>query len=247
MSLFIQMAGTGSAFAKKYYNNNALIYCNHYCLMIDFGITAPTALYAMNKSFDEIDGFLITHMHADHVGGLEELAFQMRYLFGRKPVLHIPLPLIEPLWNHTLKGGLENEAEGLTKLDDFFRIIPIEEKKPRVISPGLTVEMIRTPHIPGKPSFSLIINDDLFYSADVVFNRELLDYVHASRQCRYILHDCQLMSPGVVHAALDELLTLSEDLQLKIHLMHYGDDMESFIGRTGHMTFLRQHKLYDFT
>lgn len=45
MTLRIQMIGTGSAFAKKYFNNNALIYTKIGKLLVDCGITAPQALY----------------------------------------------------------------------------------------------------------------------------------------------------------------------------------------------------------
>jgi hydroxyacylglutathione hydrolase len=246
MGVRLQMAGTGSAFAKKYYNNNALIYTDDHTLMIDFGITAPASLFAMNKKMNEINGVLITHLHGDHVGGLEELAFQMKYMYGKKPTIFISPALIEPLWENSLKAGMENAAEGATTLASYFDIVPIQEKQRIEVYPGLTLEIFRTDHIPHKISYSLFLNDDLFYSADTVFNQEMLEYVHEVRKCKYILHDCQLQSPGIVHAALEQLLTLPDDIQEKIYLMHYGDDMESFRGRTGKMTFLEQHTMYDF-
>lgn len=42
MSLQLQMLGTGSAFAKKYFNNNALLGDGSFTLLIDCGITAPS-------------------------------------------------------------------------------------------------------------------------------------------------------------------------------------------------------------
>lgn len=51
MGLQLQMLGTGSAFAKKNYNNNALLLGDDFTLMIDCGITAPTSLYQLGKKF----------------------------------------------------------------------------------------------------------------------------------------------------------------------------------------------------
>ncbi|MNN48309.1 ribonuclease Z [compost metagenome] len=120
VTLRLQMLGTGGAFAKKYYNNNGLLYANDFTLLIDCGITAPISLHQLGVSLTEIDAILITHIHGDHVGGLEEFAFRMKYEFGRKPILYIADALTEPLWENTLKGGMGQE--NITCLDDIFEV-----------------------------------------------------------------------------------------------------------------------------
>jgi ribonuclease BN (tRNA processing enzyme) len=240
--LKLQMLGTGSAFAKAFYNNNALLQIGGRTLMLDCGITAPMALHELGRSFDDIDAVLITHIHADHVGGLEEFAFQMKFVFRRKPVLYIAETLVHQLWEHTLKGGLQQE-EGDT-LDDYFDVRPLAEGQPTELLPGLRVELLRTRHIPNKPSYSLLLNHTFFYSADMVFDGELLSRLVSERGVSLIFHDCQLHPPGVVHADLAKLLTLPEHLQQKIFLMHYDDNQPDFIGRTGKMKFIEQHKMY---
>lgn len=239
----LRMLGTGSAFAKAYYNNNALINIGGLRLMLDCGTTAPRVLHQLGIEFNEIDAVLISHIHADHVGGLEEFAFQSKFKYKRKPALYIAETLAEPLWEHSLRGGLEQE--GLNSLDDFFDVRPIEPGKAVTIFPDLQVELLRTPHIPGKISYSVLINDFFFYTADMQFDRDLLEKLVAERGVNVIFHDCQLFSPGAVHATLTELLTLPDDLQEKIYLMHYGDNQPDYIGRTGKMTFIEQHKVYE--
>lgn len=242
MTLRLQMIGTGGAFAKKFFNNNGLLSTEDFTLLIDCGITAPLALHQLGKSLEKIDAILITHIHGDHVGGLEELAFRMKFIHGKKPVLYVAESLVEPLWEHTLKGGLTQE--GIACLEDAFDVKLLREGEPTQLSPKLAVELIRTPHIPGKASYSMYINSEIFYSADMIFQPELLAKLVYERNCRKILHEVQLTGPGQVHTTLKELLSLPSDIQNKISLMHYGDEMESFIGATGEMSFLRQHEVY---
>lgn len=243
MPLRLQMLGTGGAFAKKYYNNNALLYADDFTLLIDCGITAPMALHAIGKPVDDIDAVLITHIHGDHVGGLEELAFRRKFGSAHKPILYIAENLVEPMWENTLKGGLSQDGV-IDSLNDVFDVHLLTEGQPAQLAPELTVELIRTPHIPGKPSYSLYMNEEIFYSADKTFQPELLEKLVRERGCRRILHEVQLTGPGEVHTTLQELLTLPPEIQRQILLMHYGDEMESFRGATGEMDFLLQHEVY---
>jgi Metal-dependent hydrolases of the beta-lactamase superfamily III len=239
--LEILMLGTGNAFAKKYYNNNALLYQNGYTLLIDCGITAPLSLHQLGQPLDGIHAILITHIHADHIGGLEEFAFRMKFQYRKKPVLYVPDILVEPLWEHSLRGGLEQEH--WRTLDDYFEVQRVREGAPAELHDGLTVEIIRTEHIPGKISYSLLFNNSFFYSSDMRFQPGLVTDLVRNRGC-VVFHDCQFVTPGAVHATLDELLTLPEDVQSKVYLMHYADDRERYEGRTGRMTFIEQHVRY---
>jgi ribonuclease BN (tRNA processing enzyme) len=244
MSLTIQMLGTGSAFAKNYYNNNALLDSGKGKLLIDCGTTASLALYRMGVHLPEIDAILITHIHADHVGGLEEFGFQMNILYGRKPVLYIAEPLIHPLWEHTLKGGMQQQGM-IDKLEDVFEVKVLIPDQSAGVVPGIEVELIPTRHIPGKDSYSLFINRHLFYSADMTFDPGLLNHLVDQRSCRSIMHEVQLRGAGEVHTTLDELLSLPIPLQERIHLMHYSDDMEQFREKAGIMPFLEQQRVYN--
>jgi ribonuclease BN (tRNA processing enzyme) len=239
--LNIQMLGTGSAFAKCYYNTCASIEAAGRTVLIDCGHTTPKSIHAIGKSFADYDALIISHIHADHVGGMEEYAFKMKFIYNRKPQLFVPADLAEPLWENSLKGGLLQP--GMTTLEDYFEVNLLSPGQPAELFPGFVVEPFLTKHIPGKLSYSFLINGTLFYSADMTFDAGLLHSL-VERGCKMIFHDCQLRPPGVVHATLDELLTLPEWMQERIWLIHYDDAKPEYEGRTGKMQFAEQHHIY---
>jgi ribonuclease BN (tRNA processing enzyme) len=240
--LYITMIGTGSAFAKKYDNNNALIEANGYKLLVDCGITLPKALHEQGHTFSDLDAVLISHIHGDHVGGLEEYAFQMMFKYNRRPVLYLAESLVEPLWENTLRGGLTQES--LNRLDHYFEVRPLALNDNIELHPGITVRLLQTKHIQNKPSYSFIFNNRFFYSADMRYDPSLLQQL-VEEGVTTIYHDCQLEAPGIVHASLEELLELPQAIQMKTWLMHYGDAIEQYEGRTGHMRIVKQHKKYE--
>jgi ribonuclease BN (tRNA processing enzyme) len=255
----LTMVGTGGALGYKYYTNSCLVETEGYSLLIDCGETTPLGLHAMGYDLSKLDGIFITHIHGDHVNGLEKLAWTMRYILKRKIDLIGDAMLLNQLWEQTLRGGLEDAEEGTLTLDDLFNVIPMEPLynpdvksfhdngtiwKRLELAPSLRLEMIRTQHIRGKASYSVFINDNIFYSGDVRFMPELFDYLTIERGVGVIFHDVSFHDESIVHAPLAKLLTLDEDLQRSIWLMHYGDNMEDFIGKTGKMRFLSQGITY---
>jgi ribonuclease BN (tRNA processing enzyme) len=246
VSIQIQMIGTGSAFAKRYFNNNAILSVNGFRLLIDCGVTAPYALHQLGVALPELDGILITHIHGDHIGGLEEVAFRMKFVHQDKLALFVPSAIEKPLWDSSLRGALEEKTSHCIDLESYFHVKSLKAEQPVFLHEGLTLELIPTKHIPNKPSYAVLLNDSVFYSSDMTFDPALLTALVTSGRCKHILHDCQLTGPGQVHTTLQELMTLPESIQERIWLMHYSDDRDQFIGKTGAMRFIEQAQTYTF-
>lgn len=260
--------GVGSAFAQKHNQLNLLLVKGDNHVLVDFGMTGPRALAeTADLKPTDIDVILPTHSHADHVGGIECLALMNRYvgqrLMGKpKTKMIINEEYQRILWTHSLQGGLEwNEKDMNTsqKLDfaDFFDVIrpKWKTKQPREIYElthgDIKIEMFRTNHIPEQSdawedsfvSYGLFVDDHVFISMDTKFDTELIGMY--SDRSDIMFHDVQFF-PGAVHAYLEELKTLPQEIKDKMHLMHYADnydeqDISDFAGWT------EQGAIYRFT
>jgi hydroxyacylglutathione hydrolase len=235
----LKMIGTGSAFSKRFYNNSALITTEQgYRLLIDCGHSVPKGLKEQGLSLEDVDGILVTHLHNDHIGGLEEAAlFNMFNLGGRKMDLFVPAEILDDLWDKSLCAGLE---PGGFLLDDYFNVRPLHLNHGFHLF-GNTITLYQTKHVKGMFSVAVGIDEILFYSSDTVMDEDLITI--AERHST-IFHDCQLEGFGAVHSTLEELLQLPVEIQIKTFLMHYGDNMEDYIRKTGEMDFAIQGKEY---
>ena len=104
----IQFVGAGSAFNKEDGQSNMLVIANSgKKLLIDCGTYCWQFAKMINVGYKDIDALYISHLHADHVGGIEEMAFCTYFGKLPRPKLYCNRQLMHELWNETLRGGLE--------------------------------------------------------------------------------------------------------------------------------------------
>lgn len=241
--------GVGSAFAKTLFQTNLIIVKGKEHVVVDFGMTAPRALDELARlDITDLNTFLVTHSHADHIGGLECAGLMNRFVgqpFMQKRKLRMVITEAyqQILWDRSLRGGMEWNEENIVEqrplaFADFFTTIRPTWKKqqPREVYEvqigDLQIEIFRTKHVPDTapdwqasfPSVGLYLDDRVFISMDTRFDPELIDE-YAGRS-EMMFHDCQFFKGGV-HASLEELKTLPEEIKQKMHLMHYGDNWPS--------------------
>jgi ribonuclease BN (tRNA processing enzyme) len=233
--------GTGGAFTPGRFQTNLIAVKGGAHVAIDFGSTAPLALGA-NAGLDanDIDVVLPTHLHADHVGGIEYLALHRRFHgSGRKARLIATPEFARRLWERTLRGGLEpNERRSdgtMLSLADFFvphEPVPIpgaDREACEITIDGLHLELIRTRHVPAQsatwrdaePSFAVVIDRRVLFTGDTQFDPDLLE--KRAGGCSLIIHDASF-SPSPVHASLDELRSLPPQIKSRMLLSHYGNN-----------------------
>lgn len=234
-------AGVGSAFAKKHAQTSLIVAKHGVTLLVDIGTTIPGALATQGIQVTDFDYYHITHSHADHIGGMEELLLMSRYVKQERPKLLITEHYQDLLWEKSLKGGCEYNENGLLRFSDLMEPIRPEwvnsqpREKYRARLGDLELLIFRTMHIPGYVgqweqafwSTGLLIDGRVLFTADTRFDPTLFDDLNMAG-VEMIFHDCQLFSPGIVHASYEELKTMCPTLKAKTYLTHYGDNYAQF-------------------
>ena len=127
-SLSLFFLGSGSAFQKSFFQTNLLVVKGSSHVLIDCGTLCP---YVLEKEYgskiSEIKNLILTHPHADHIGGVEEIALTSYYVTKSKVNIAIPKKFKKQLWNESLKGGIQYSEKGRRTFSDYFSVLPIKK------------------------------------------------------------------------------------------------------------------------
>lgn len=165
----VTVLGCGNAFSTRNGNNCFLLEevdeqiapvnnrPSYRRLLIDAGWALPYMLEKNNVDIRTINDVYISHAHADHIGGLEFLAFTRydwftkpqfwdKFQNGSAPTLIANSKLLTDLWHQSLAGGMSS-LEGIDAcLDTFFEPVPILPNKTFEWM-GWTCKLIQQIHI----------------------------------------------------------------------------------------------------
>jgi ribonuclease BN (tRNA processing enzyme) len=217
---YMLLLGTGNAESLKYWNTNALVHTEDGNLLIDCGYTIKHALADVGMDLADIDAVFITHIHGDHVFGLERLGFESRYSHGRRIRLTLEPAIHDIIWDQCLKGSMGYSGCGENRLEDFFDVTLVEGG--RFEYGGCRFQTFPTPHTVGKPSFGLRINDRVIFTSDTKAIPDLIE-----SDVDLIIHDCTLQEANPVHATYRELLAVyPERLRQRMLLIHLDDEVD---------------------
>lgn len=224
--LSVRVVGVGDAFTALYYNACLLVEAGDFKLLLDAPPALARALRDLSLKtddtvgLDDIDHVLITHLHGDHVGGLEQLLFWRRFVTGRKTTVHAIPEVLAGLWDTRLRGGMDTlmRPDGGTErleLADYAHV--------HALAPGTTrlgpLELAWRRTIHHIPTSALTLRCEgrsLGYSADTAFDPELVAWLAA---CDLFFHETNFG----VHTPLESLCGLPEEVRARMRLIHYPD------------------------
>ncbi len=263
LSLFF--VGVGSAFTKRHYQTNLMIIKGNDHVMVDCGSKAPQALYELGLSVTDIKNFLITHSHADHIGGLEEVMLTCRFVTKEKPNIIIDKKFQQLLWDLSLRGGAafnyEKNGSDITFKDMWHSIRPewlpsYPRETHEIDIGGISIKTFRTMHTPDSTtnwessfwSCGIVIDNRVMFTSDTRFDLDLFENYCSLFDLEIIFHDCQFFTGGV-HAGIEELNTLPAEIKKRLILTHYSDNWEDFqqtVKDCGFYGLAKQWHYYNF-
>lgn len=250
----LRFLGTGGAFSRRYGTTCSLMTLpSGERWLIDCGRQAPDQLWDAGFDWHQIDGQIVTHVHGDHIFGLEDFAFQRFYQVsggtqaimcgGPKPKFMAHHAVRDEVWESLaaslryLKIGDDPRAG---KLESYFEVLaPVAFEPPCGRSwrhsetfqcSGVQIVARESEHVPGKPSCSLEISighgDRIaWWSGDCTVDAAFLASIEPRTTIYF--HDCTFTDyPGQVHGAFTLLEKLPETIRRKMVLMHHEDDIE---------------------
>ncbi|HEX7338609.1 MAG TPA: MBL fold metallo-hydrolase [Rhodanobacteraceae bacterium] len=213
----LRFLGTGSAQAVELGNSAGVIECDSRpLLLIDCGQHAIERYFAVYGA--PPPALFLTHLHLDHVGGLEWL-FQRLWFNaawrGRTRV-YVPAAIV-PLLQARVADFPNVLAEGGVNFWDAFQLIPTSRG---FWCEGWWFEVFANRHHRPGTSFGLALPGALVWTGDTRPIPEVLA-VHAARGER-IAHDCGVIG-NPSHTGLDDLAReYSPELRARLVLYHYG-------------------------
>lgn len=257
--------GTGNAFTTANHQTNALIeFDRGYKLLVDCGGDIRFSLARVGFSYLDINGVYISHLHADHIGGLEYLAFSSYFdpHYKGRPDMFISEFMVDALWERGLSAGLASLQVTRTTLDTYFDVHVVERNGSFTIPaaapcpdfhPVQMIHFVNTYTI--EPSFGLLFDvgeETVFLTTDTQHApAQIQDFYNKST---IIFHDVETLPfKSGVHAHFEDLCTLNKETKAKIWLVHYNDNVlkesDIWIGKAeeaGFRGFVNQGQVFEF-
>jgi len=227
--------GVGDAFTAKHYTTSLALGVDGSWLLIECPhpirkmLREATHAAGFPFDLDRIEAVAVSHLHADHCSGLEDLGYYVYFALGRRARLAMHPAASAKLWDGLLAAGMAEvqlERDGpisQKRLEDYFELISLDASDPVEVGP-FTIECRRTIHPVPTTAFRIRAGGrTLAFSADTAFDSELIAWLG---EADLVVHEVTTHAESGVHTPYEKLVALPASLRNKMRLIHYPDDFD---------------------
>lgn len=230
-NLDVTVLGAGDTFSEHHRSSALLLESAGFHL----GVDCPDLYRAVLREAGErsgrslalaqIDDILITHVHGDHMNGLEGVAFYKHFVEGKRLRLHTSPEVRAVIWEQRLQASMQflwnGESRRELRFEDYFDYIPLRWDEPNAIGPFRISTRRTIHHVPTSALRVEVAGKRLSYSSDTAYDPELLRFLEPSD---LVIHETNL---GPAHTPYAQLAELPEALRARMRLIHYPDALAS--------------------
>ena len=222
----VTILGSGSAYSdSRRFNSCYFVEASDERFLIDCGSDALRGLQKSGVGLSSIQKIFITHMHADHCGGLPAVLTAM-HVCGRSEAIDVHVPFTQL---NFVKLWLDNFFIFDGRMSFKFSLLPLTAGEIK-LSENVKLEFIRTSHLAKysdsaeaagiEPvSFSVVVREGgkkFYFSSDLDSLDEAGEYIRGS-----------VSLIEATHPSLGEIAALAEGQNSSLYFTHIPMELEN--------------------